>query len=298
MRHVLPIQGEETGHARLLRVALGRLHHARVGVAAEEAWPQRTQAGLGALFRRIQQAAPQCDVVLLPAEEAEVLAAQAGGHVGRHQRALDQQRAGAAHRVEQRAAGGVHRRPLRAQQHRGREVFLQRRLALLLAPATPVQRRAGEIQRHGGAVAAQAQVDADVRLLGVDAGARTVALAELVDHGILHPQADELAVGELAQRGAGVHREGGVRGQVGAPVDRLHAAVQRVVVGRVELGQRQQDAAGQARPQAGQVGGFQRAPEEFRADQRLTHVERTERDQFVARQQVFHALRAGGRSSD
>src|SRR6185312_11912205 len=101
------------------------------------------------------------------------------------------------------------------------------------APAAPVQRRAGQVQRQRGAVTTHTDADADIGFVGVDARARTVALAELVDHRVLGAQADELAVRQLAHRGAGVHREGGVHGQVFAPVDRLHAAIQRIVVDRV-----------------------------------------------------------------
>jgi hypothetical protein len=197
-----------------------------------------------------------------------------------------------AHRVEQCAALGVDLRPAGAQQHRGGEILLQRRLALQLAPAAAMQRAAGKIQRQRGAVAAQAHVDAHVRLVGIHAGSLAVALAELVDHRILHPLRQVLAVGELAQRGVRIDRQRGVAGEMARPVDGLHAGIQRLVGRRVELAQRQQHAAGQARPQAGTVGGFQRAGKVHARD-RLAGVFGTECGQFVL-EQVFQALRAAG----
>ncbi len=212
VHHVLLVQREKTRHAGFLRIAFGRLYHARVGIAAEEHAAQSAQASFGALIRLVQQPAPERDIVLLPAEKAEILTTQAGRHVGRHQGAFYQQSAGAAHRIEQCAAGGIHLGPARAQQHCRGEIFLQRCLTLHFAPAAPMQRRTSQIQRHRRAIAAQPQIDPDVRFVGVDAGPSAIPLTELIDHRVLHPQADELAVGKLAHRRTGVHRERGVRG--------------------------------------------------------------------------------------
>jgi hypothetical protein len=76
------------------------------------------------------------------------------------------------------------------------------------------------------------------------------------------------------------------------PVDPSRSFIELAGVGHVETGQRQQDAVGQARPQAGAIGDLQRAGKAHAA-LALGRLRRTECAKLV-NQQWFDAPRAGG----
>jgi hypothetical protein len=124
--------------------------------------------------------------VTQPALETEISALEAGGNIRCHQRRLDQQGAGTTHRIDDRRAFGMQLRPPRTQQHGAGQIFLERCFTLPDAVSTSMQGRARQIQRHGGAVLAQQQVQAYGRLFQVNTGSRSATVAKLINDGVLH----------------------------------------------------------------------------------------------------------------
>ncbi len=229
--------------------------------------------------------------MLLPAEKSEILALQSGRGIGGHERAFDEQRARAAHRIDERAAVREHLEPAAADQHRGREIFLERRFALPAPPAAPVQRRAREIERQRRDITVQAQVYADRRRFELDAGPRARAIAELIDDRILDALCDELRVRERALTRHRVDRERRLGVEMQRPVGALHARVERIGIARFELVEFEQDAACETRLETRLVAEREIARERD-ARKLLVRIARAERRELVAHE-VFEALCAG-----
>ena len=150
----LPPVVDESRQLCVLRVVLCLVQHHRILVEAEEHGLERLQSTGRAQLCGVMQLFPQSSIMPAPAEEAEVVAAQPRCDVGRHQRSLDQQRARAAQRIDQAAAGRIHAGPAGTQQHGRSEVFLERRDALATTVAALVQRRAGQVETHDRLAAA------------------------------------------------------------------------------------------------------------------------------------------------
>ncbi len=212
--------------------------------------------------------------------------------VGRHQRAFDQQCAAAAHRIEQRAAFGIQLRPAAAQQHGRSEVLLQRRLALRLAPAAPVQWSAAEIDRKDRPALAHHQVEAQVGRFDIDIRPRAGLRAQHVDDGVLDALCGITRVRDRIAGNMGVDGQRHARIEMLLPRHRCGAGVERVLVGAVVLGQRPEDAARQARPQHGALRIGERAFD-IGAGHGRGRARAAEREQFVG-EQVFEAFGAGG----
>ena len=120
-----------------------------------------------------------------PALESEAFAPQPRRHVGNHHGGLDEQRARTAQRIDDAAAGCVDRRPARAQQHRAREIFFQRREPRAFAIAALMQRRAGQIDADDRFALAKREIDAQIGDLRIDIGPLAILVAQLIDDGIL-----------------------------------------------------------------------------------------------------------------
>ena len=248
--HVAHAEPDGLGHAGFLGILLGRADRLRVDVAAVDHLLQRGAANALAFTRLGNQLAPLRLVETAPAAGRDAaVALQAGGDVGGHQRAFDQQRATAAHRVEQAAAFGVDLRPAGAQQHRRGQVFLQRRIVLRQPPAALVQRATAQVDGNGGAALAQRQVDAHVGELHVHRRPLHALPAQVVHHRVLDPLRGKARVGDALAGNVRVHRQGQFGVDVLFPRHRQHALVQRAFVRAIEFGQRPQHAAGQPRPQ-------------------------------------------------
>jgi hypothetical protein len=101
---------------------------------------------------------------------------------------LDQESAAAAHRVEQWRA----RLPTGQSQDSRGKVFAQRRDIGMLAQAALEQRIAGSVQIQRHAAVFEKGVDADIRIVGVHAGAFAAEGAELVAYRILDFQCGEI----------------------------------------------------------------------------------------------------------
>ena len=257
---------------------------------------QRFQATGGPLSRLFHEGTPRRSVMPLPGQETPVAAAQSGRDVRGNQRRLDGQGARATHGIHERAAARGDLRPARAQQDGRREILLQRGRDPHL-PVTPaVQRLAGEIEAHGSLVAQHIDVDADLRPLGVDGRSHAPEVPELIDDGILDLQRAEVAVTDGGLGRMEVDREGLVGVEVGAPVDRPYAVVERLWRrGRKARGLAQH-RVGHPRPEADPVGRLQRA-REARARAGLGHVRTAERTQFV-HEQRFHVARCRGKEAE
>ncbi len=150
--------------AGTLDVVAARLDQPRVSLVATD--PQRWlgQAGLRARLRFVMHLAPQRRHMAEPGTEAPAFALEVGGNIGGDHRGLDQEGTHTAHRVGQRTTFGSNTRPASTDQHRCRQVFLQRRGALLQAVATLVQAVPGQVEGQNGLAAVQAQVHTHVRV--------------------------------------------------------------------------------------------------------------------------------------
>ena len=83
-----------------------------------------------------------------------------------------------------------------------RQHLVQRGFGARWSVAAAAQRPARSVQRNRDGRVGNVQVDADVRILFVDARAQSGELAEVIHHGVLQPQHGELRVGEHR----GMHR--------------------------------------------------------------------------------------------
>jgi hypothetical protein len=290
--HVAHAEPDRLADTGFLGVLPGRADRLRIQVAAMDDLPERGAADAFALARLGHQLAPLHLVETAPAARRQAaMALQPGRDVGGHQRAFDQQRATTAHRVEQAAAFGMDLRPAGAQQHRRGEVLLERRIVLRQAPAAPVQRTAAEVDGDRGAALAQRQVDAHVRQLDVHRRPLQPFPAQAVHHRVLDPLRGEARVGDGGTGNMRVHRQGQLGIEMRFPRHRQHALVQRGLVRAIELGQRPQHAAGQARPQHHALGVAQ-FPFGVDPGDGGGGPGQTERQQFVG-QEVLQALGAG-----
>ncbi|MNO71103.1 hypothetical protein D3C76_620070 [compost metagenome] len=180
-----------------------------------------------------------------PGTEAPAFALEVGGDIGGDHRCLDQEGTHTAHRVGQRTTFGRDTRPASTDQHRRRQVFLQRRGALLQAVATLVQAVPGQVEGKDGFATVQAQVHAHVRVDLFHRRAQAFAVAQLVDDRVLDLQRTEVGVVDARAMAAELHRQGAVGCQVIGPVDRVHAVVEVVGVLHGEALEYQQHPVGQ-----------------------------------------------------
>jgi hypothetical protein len=157
-------------------------------------------------------------------------------------RRLDGDRARAAARVVQRAALLRRAAPAGRGEHRGGERLLQRRIALVLAPAALEQRRARGVDIQDRALAAEVQQQRQVGAMRVHARPLAARLAQRVADRVLDTQCREV---EAAQRRAlrrGVDLQGLARRQPLRPVDRPRQRVEIVLVAIRALGDLDQHA--------------------------------------------------------
>lgn len=198
--------------------------------------------------------------------------------------------------------------PAAAREDGGGEVFLQGRFHPRAAVAALMQRGTGEIEAQGGVVIVQMQMDADVRVFRVHVRALVELRAEAVGNRVLDFQARVLRVRCVRRTPRHFNRKGFSHIKQAAPVHRHGGVVERGVaihghIGRRrvrvirnfaqwEIQQRQQDARGEPRPQAGAVGGGQVSGE---ADAAIAFLAGAgaEGGQFSG-QQRFNAAAAGG----
>ena len=222
------------------------------------------------------------------------VAQQAGRDVGGHQRTFDQQRAAAAHGIEQRAAFGIQVRPAAAHQHRCGQILFERRLALHLSPTAAMQRPAAQIDRQNRLAAdlrrAHHQIQAQIGRFQIHVRPFAAASAQGVDHCVLDPLRGVARMGDGVAGHVRIHRQGHVGAQMLRPVDGGRARVQRMLIRAVVFGDRPQHAAGEPRPQHRALRVVQRAFH-VRTRARRGGVRAAEREQLID-QKIFETLTA------
>ncbi len=275
-----------------VRIGDRRAHGTLVTIVAAEATRAETLEIAGGL-RRIADAAPRECIMAAPALEPETAAQQPGRHARGDQRGLDHERAGAAHRIDERSATLGDFRPTGAQQQRRGQIFLERRFDARLAVPAAMQRLAREVDADHRAFACKADVDAQVRALQVHRRPRPGALAEAIDDRVLHLQRRELRVSQPGRALAdGIDGQRALRLEMVFPGHLHQRGVERLRCIGGHLAERQDHAARGARMQAGEVAVLER-PLESDAGGMLASRLDAERAQLGG-QQVRDIARAGG----
>ena len=176
-------------------------------------------AGARPVARALADSLPRRTVV--PRELLETEGAlQSRRDVRGGERRFDRDRAGAAHRVEQRRA----RRPAGEREHAGGEILAQRRHVDVTPPAALEQRFARRVEIERRLALGEVGVDAHVRPLLVDRRTLAGIGAEAVAHGILDLERRELEARERRARRREVDAQRARDGEVAFPSRRLWRA--------------------------------------------------------------------------
>jgi len=95
------------------------------------------------------------------------------------------------------------------------------------------------------------QDERNIRALHVHVGAVAQAVAERIDHGVLHPQCGEARVVQLGVLlGGGRDGKSGLAAEKAAEIRRVHTGVEGVGVGSGKAAHFEQNAHGHPRPEA------------------------------------------------
>ena len=190
--------GRQTGS---LNVAAGGVDGLRVDVVAVEV---ALDVLLLVLLTVVVYAVEEVGVEVGPLLEGILLAKQPRSHVVGDECRLDEQRARAAHGVDEVGVA----LPARQHNHAGSKHLVQRSLHRLLAVTAAVQRLAAAVERQRAVVLGHVDVQPQVGVGHRDVGAVARLLAELVDDGVLHLVADKLRVAEFLGENDGVDGKG------------------------------------------------------------------------------------------
>ena len=177
-------------------------------------------------------------VIVGPLLEGVVVAIYAGGDVGADEGCLDQERARAAHGVNQVGLAV----PTAQQDDAGRQHLVDRGLGLRYAPTALEQRFTAAVERHGHFAARDVDVKTDLRIGQADAGTLAVFIIEEVGNGILDTIGDETRVVKVLAVDSGVDGKCGVNGHQLFPVERLQLLIQVVGTRRFEGDERFENA--------------------------------------------------------
>ena len=210
-----------------------------------------------------------------------------------HQRGLDDERAGPAHRVREGRALRRQRRPPATQEQRRREVLLERRLDPRLPVTASVQRFAAQVDRDRRAPTAEPQAHAQVRRTQVHGRTLAGARPKPVDDRVLGLLCRELRVPE--PRGCladDVHGQCAARRKVLLPREFPEGLVHGLRGIQGHGADREQHSARRARLEARDVAAPDRAAEADARRMFPRHLE-SERTQF-GREKFRDVPRAGG----
>ncbi len=270
--------------SRLSQVARRRLQRVTVQIAAIKFQrPGRQLCGNRLFAHRI----PCCRLEILEYFKCK-MARDAGLDIERHLCRLDQERAAAAHRVEQRYAG----LPVHQAQNARREIFADRGNVGVRTHAALEQRVARSVQIQHQLVVLDEHMDAHVRFHGVHAGPFAAVRAEAVAHGILDQQRDELQAFQRAADRGGIHAYGMGHIEPALPLQ-LECCLVDILLGAVlRFLDAPQDAAGDAALQIGPVTQRPVAGETHAAFG-TAHILPAHLVQ-IGQQDSFQAARAGG----
>ena len=193
--------------------------------------------------------------MLSPSHEAKSLPGQTRGRISEHQGGLDQQRAGAAHRIQQ---GGrfLLIRPGAEGDQTGGKGLLERGHAAAQAIAPAMQTFTRKVEGNGCGCSVDMQVYSHPWMIGIDRGSLPETFPEDIDQGILQSQSGEPVVPET---GTGFPGERTVNGKGRADTEMLMpgyipaAAIEHLLVGHLEPRQLKENPRGKPRPETGPV---------------------------------------------
>ena len=154
------------------------------------------------------------------------MASQTGRDIEGHLRRFQQERAAAAHGIEQRSA----REPSGQPQNPGGEIFPERRLSLSYAPAALEQRVARSVEIESKVAFCQMTLDGDIGLPRVHTGTAARKPADLIAHRVFDLEGDEIETLERAPDGRDVDPYGVLRLKPFVPRQRVSGAVNIVLV--------------------------------------------------------------------
>ncbi len=204
--------------------------------------------GANAVARRLLDALPRRTVEHEQLLEAEGTR-QPGRAVRRHQRRLGDDRAAAAHRIEQCRS----RRPRGKREQAGSQIFAQRRLLGVAPIAALEQRLSGRVDVDRRVAIGQVGVDPHVRRALVDRRPHVEVGAQPVAHGILDAQRGEFEALQRRTRRGDVDAQRARGEEQALPVDRMNQRIDVRLVAIAAGGDAPQDAAGDARFEIGAV---------------------------------------------
>ena len=227
-----------------------------------------------------------------PVTAGELLVQRLRRDIRRHQGRFDQQRAGAAHRVDQALATRRTRRPVGPHQQGRRQVLLQRRMREIRTVATLVQTAPHEVDAQGDVAIVQVRVDAQICILAIDGRLVAAFLEHRLDDAVLDGLGTEEGVANVFPCSVEIDGDGRTIRQFHRPIDtRTRLAQLLTCVDATHASEQTNDAVGQSRPQDGAVGGFLATVEVYASDGRASHLG-TQSRQLIG-QQRFDATRAG-----
>ena len=154
----------------------------------------------------VVDAVEEVGIEVRPFLEGILLAEQARCHVVSNEGGFDEQRATAAHGVNEVGIAF----PSCHENHACGQHLVERCFHALLTIATTMQTFAAGVQTQRAVVLGYVNVQAQVGVADGDVGPAACFLAELVDDGVFHLVADELGVAELLREHHGVDRKGAV----------------------------------------------------------------------------------------
>ena len=207
------------------------------------------------VIRLVEQVIPHAGVVLRDPLEAPVRAHDAGRDARAHHGRLDGERSARTQRIHQ-TARTVFAAPACRHEHRRREVFVER-CALRLARRTVTALLEGSARKVDGdcrLLVADVYADAHVGRHGVDIGAFAAQRAQAVAQRVFRAQCRKARVAQVRVGAAGGKRDGLAKRDVVFPGDAPHVLVEGVGGVGIDARDRHEHAAGDARPQAREVG--------------------------------------------
>ena len=233
---VFLLDPDERSNASRFGTGLRRFDRLRVEVARLEGARRLDHAGLQLPHEPLHQ----LPVAIAKLEETMGLAAgppEPRRHAGRDRGGLDHERAGAAHRVENRfAADRTARRarlpPARNAEDPGGQHLRERRLDLAHPPAPLVQRPAGGVAEDRRDIADQMQRQPERRSAQLNARPLTAGRPQLIDQRVLHDLRGIEGMREKRVVDRGIDTQRVRHLELLRPIDLLHRPVE--TVGRID----------------------------------------------------------------
>ncbi len=169
---------------------------------------QSGQAHLAPFPGLLQQLPPDSRLMTCPALKAVIRALQARGDISRHQRPLNQQGTGTAHRIEQRTAGCGNLWPPGPKQNGGSKILLQRRQNPFGAIAPAMKTNPREVDAESRLVLVQMKINPHIGTLHINGRPRAATLAKPVDNSVFDLEGGVLRMANLGPSQLAGNRQG------------------------------------------------------------------------------------------